>query len=63
MNITKFITGFLTIFIITLAVSAGVTYLWSLIFHDMAKIDWETSVRLAIIFGILFTYLDRRKDK
>lgn len=63
MNFKKLLKAFVTIFTITLIVSIGVTYLWSLIFHDIIKIDWETSFRFAIILGILFTYLDARKNK
>ena len=62
MNFKELLKGFATIFTITLIVSIGVTFLWNLIFHDITKIDWETSFRFAIIFGILFTYLDAKRN-
>lgn len=50
------------IFVITLVVSAIVTYLYSLIVHGTGYIDWESAVRFAFIFGILFPWL-RARDK
>lgn len=63
MNFKKLLLGFITVFASTLIVSIGVTYLWNLIFHDVATIDWETSFRFAIIFGIVFPFIDSRKKK
>lgn len=63
MNFKKLLLGFITVFASTLIVSIGVTYLWNLIFHDVATIDWETSFRFAIIFGIVFPLIDSRKKK
>ncbi len=63
MDLKKLLLGFITFFAVTLIVSIGVTYLWSLIFHDVATIDWETSFRFAIIFGIVFPLIDSRKKK
>ncbi len=53
MNIQKLLAGFVTAFIVTLVVSAIVTYLWSLIFHGVAVIDWETSFLFAMMLGII----------
>ncbi len=63
MNLKKILLGFITFFSITLIVSIGVTYLWSLIFHDVATVDWETSFRFAIIFGIVLPIIDVRNKK
>lgn len=63
MDLKKILLGFITFFSIILIVSIGVTYLWSLIFHNVATIDWETSFRLAIIFGIVLPIIDARKKK
>lgn len=60
MNLKKIGIGFVTVFAITLLVSLGVTFLWSLLIHGVAIIDWETSFRLAIIFGIIFPIIDAR---
>ena len=57
MNTKKLLIGFVTTFVVTLVFCAIVTYLWNLTFHGVAVIDWETSFRFAIIFGILFTWM------
>lgn len=61
MNLKKMIIGFITVFAITLLASMGVTFLWSLVFHGVAIIDWETSFRFAIILGIILPFIDSRK--
>jgi hypothetical protein len=61
MDLKKMIIGFITVFAITLLASIGVTFLWSLIFHGVAIIDWETSFRFAIIIGIILPIIDSRK--
>lgn len=63
MNFKKVLIGFIVMFLITLIVSIAVTYLWSLGFHDTAKIDWETSFRLAIILGVIISIVENRKIK
>jgi len=61
MDFKKIITRFIPVFAIALLVCIGVTLLWSLVFHGIAIIDWETSFRFAILFGILFPIIDSRK--
>jgi hypothetical protein len=61
MDFKKFIFRFITYFAITLLVCIGVTLLWSLVFHGVAIIDWETSFRFAILFGIILPIVDSRK--
>jgi hypothetical protein len=63
MNIKKGLISFITGFAITLVVSIAVTYLYSLAFHDAARIDWETSFRLAVTFGILIPIIEARNKK
>jgi hypothetical protein len=63
MNFKKVLINFIIGFGITLIVSGSVTYFYSLGFHETAKIDWATSFRLAITFGILFTVIEARKRK
>ncbi len=63
MELKKLLIGFITYFSITLIVTVGVTYIWSLLFHEVASIDWETSFRLAIIFGIVFSIIEVKKKK
>jgi hypothetical protein len=57
----SWIYDFLTIFVVTLVAANVVTVMWNLIFHNSVKVDWETSFRFAIIFGIVFTWMGRRK--
>jgi hypothetical protein len=54
MNIKKFLAGFAITFVVTLVATVVVTFLWSLIFHGAGAVDWETSFRFAVIFGIVF---------
>jgi len=61
MDVKHKLTRFITIFIVSLLVSIVVTLLWSLVFHGTAIIDWETSFRNAILFGVIFTMIDTGK--
>ena len=63
MNIKKLLIGFVTTFAVTLAVTAIVTLLWNVIFHGSVTIDWETSFRFALIFGIVLPWVEQRRSK
>ncbi len=63
MKARKTIVNFILIFAITLIVSAGVTFIWSLSFHPTTKVNWETSFQLAIILSIIITILDAKNQK
>jgi len=63
MNIKKLLVTFVGIFVLALVVTAITTYLYSLIAHGAGVIDWETSFRFAIIFGIMFTWMEVRERK
>jgi hypothetical protein len=63
MNIKRLLTDFVTVSAVTLIVSVIVTLLWSLIVHRAITIDWETSVRLAILFGIVLSWIETRRGK
>lgn len=63
MNLKKIVIEFITIFSISLVVSIGVTFLWNLVIHGAAMIDWETSFRFALLFGIIFPIINSRKNK
>jgi hypothetical protein len=60
MNMKKFAVEFAITFAVTFGVSIVVTYLYSLIVHGPGGIDWETSFRLAIIFGIVLPWIGQR---
>ena len=62
MNIKKYLLEFATVFAVTLVVSVVVTLLWNLILHGTTTIDWETSFRFAILFGIIVPWLETRRN-
>ena len=53
----KLSVRFLTVFTITLGITAMVTFLWSLIGYGEGAVDWETSFRFAVIFGVILTWV------
>lgn len=55
MNLKKTARLFITAFTITLWVTVGVSFLWNLVFHRVAAIDWETSFRFATVLGIIIS--------
>ncbi len=63
MNIKKLLVDFVTVFAVSLIVSVIVTLLWNLIVHGTSTIDWETSFRFAILFGILLSWMETRRSK
>jgi hypothetical protein len=63
MNIKRSLVDFATVFAVTLIVCAIVTLLWSLIVHGSGTIDWETSFRFAILFGIIVPWIETRRSK
>jgi hypothetical protein len=63
MDLKRFAIASSTVFAISLLVTLGVTFLWSLIFHGVTTIDWETSFRFATLLGIILPILDSRKRK
>ncbi|MCK4699859.1 MAG: hypothetical protein KAT38_05980 [Bacteroidales bacterium] len=54
MKTILFLRDFAITFAIVLVVSVIVSYFYSLIAHGAGSIDWETSFRFAVIFGIVF---------
>ena len=63
MNIKKLVVEFVTVFVVALATTAIVTFLWNIIGHGASAIDWESSFRFAIIFGIILTWVKWREIK
>ncbi len=63
MNIKKLVVEFGTVFAVTLVTVALVTFLWNLIGHGESTVDWETSFRFAILFGIILTWAKSRETK
>jgi H+/Cl- antiporter ClcA len=63
MNIKKPVVEFGTVFAVALVIGALVTFLWNIIGHGESTIDWATSFRFAIIFGIILTWAKSRETK
>ena len=63
MNIKKLVVEFGIVFAVALVTVALVTFLWNIIGHGESTIDWETSFRFAIIFGIILTWAKSREIK
>jgi hypothetical protein len=61
MHIRVFLREFAIIFLIALAATLVVTYLWNLIFDGKGIIDWGTSFRFSIVLGIIFGIIEARK--
>jgi hypothetical protein len=63
MRIKKLAVEFITVFAVALVITMIVTFLWNIIGHEDSTIDWETSIRSAIIFGITLTWVKSREIK
>jgi hypothetical protein len=63
MNIKKLAVEFGTVFAVALVTTSIVTFLWNIIGHGASAVDWETSFRFAIIFGIILTWVKSREIK
>jgi hypothetical protein len=63
MNIKKLLVGFVTVFAVTLVVSAIVTLLWNLIVDGASTVDWETSFRTATAFAMILAWIGTRRSK
>ncbi len=63
MNIKRLLVDVLTVFSVSLVVTSIVTLLWNLIVHKAGTIDWETSFRFAILFGIIMPWMERQRRK
>jgi hypothetical protein len=64
MKVKEVVLGFLATAPIVLIVNLVVTYLYTLLAHGNGSLDWESSIRLGIIFGIalpLVRQLDKKK--
>jgi hypothetical protein len=61
MNSKRLLVDFATVFALSLVVTAIVTLLGNLIVHGASTVDWETSFRVAILFGIISAGVGRSK--
>jgi hypothetical protein len=63
MNSKKLVIEFGTVFAVTLVTTALVTFLWNIVGHGTGIVDWETSFRFAVIFGIILTWAKSRETR
>jgi hypothetical protein len=63
MNIKDIAVGVFSTGAIVLVVSLVVTWLYSALVHGSGALDWESSIRLAIIFGITFPVVRALENK
>ncbi len=63
MSIRRLVVDAVTVFSVTLVASMVVSVLWNLIAHKTTAIDWETSVRFAIVLGIIVPWIQARRGK
>jgi hypothetical protein len=63
MNSKRLAVEFVTVFAVALVTTAIVTFVWNIIGHGESAIDWETSFRFALIFGIVLTWAKSRENK
>lgn len=63
MNIKSLLVEFKAAFTVAFVTAALVSFLWNLIGHGQSIVEWETSFRLAAIFGIVLTWIKVRETK
>ena len=61
MNIKRLLVHVVTVFSVTLVVSAIVTLLWNLIVDGASTVDWQTSFRTATVFAIILPCIGTRR--
>ena len=63
MNIKKLLVGFVTVFAVSLTVSAIVTLTWNFIVQGASTVDWEASFSFATLFGIILSWIGTRRSE
>ncbi len=63
MSIRRSVVDAVIVFCVTLVISMVVSVLWNVIAHRPPTIDWETSVRFAIVLAILVPWIQTRRGK
>ena len=59
----QFIKEFMIFFVLTFVVAAVVTFVYNIFAHGMSIVDWETSIRFALIFAIVFLTMQILQNK
>jgi hypothetical protein len=63
MKTLKYFLEFLLIFAVAFVTCAVVTYLYNIIFHAQANVNWDTAVQLGIILGIVIPWVKRIENR
>ena len=63
MRIRRLVAEVLMVSFVTLVTSAVVSVLWNVITRETTAIDWETSVRFAVVLGIIVPWIQTRRGK
>ncbi len=63
MSIRRLVVDVVIVFSVTLVTSMVVSVLWNVIAHKTTAIDWETSVRFAIVLAIIVPWIQTRRGK
>ena len=63
MNLKRYAIDFALMFVIIFVENLIVTYLYSLIFHGMGAINWETAFQFAVTLGIVLPLVRRYEKK
>ncbi len=63
MSLRRWVVDVVIVFSVTLVVSMVVSVLWNVISHKTTAIDWETSVRFAIVLGIIVPWIQTRRGR
>jgi len=61
MNVFPWLREFTLVFSLALAVTAAVSFLWSLMAHGSGAVDWESALRFWIILGIVLAWIKARE--
>jgi hypothetical protein len=54
MNYRRIGQSFVVYFVLVFIVNALVTFLYNTLLHGTGLVDWESSLRFAVIFGVVF---------
>jgi hypothetical protein len=63
MDKKELLIDFAITFILTFVVAAIVSFLYSLTAHGAGMVDWETSFHMAIILGIVLSWMKARERR
>lgn len=63
MSHKDFVKSFFTLSVLSFITSAAVLYLYNLLMHGAGFVDWQTSFRFSILFGLVLTWIRNSRGK